>query len=688
MRKQNLTFSAGVPLPFGATASGGGVNFAFFARHATAAGIVLFRDGHELASLSLDPERNRTGDVWHLFVEGVGPGDAYSLRVDGPFDPHGGGHYYDPRRLLIDPYARALAGGERWGEGGGSLASFQRHCLIIDDGFDWEGDRPLRIPLENTIIYEMHVRGFTAHPSAGVRHPGTFRGVIEKIPHLVELGITAVELMPVSEFNENEIPRRDPATGKPLRNLWGYSPVSFFAPKASYAADNQNGRQVREFKEMVKALHRAGIEVILDVVFNHTAEGGGDGPVLSFRGLDNSVYYLLDPTSREFLNFSGCGNTMNCNHPLVRQFIIDCLRYWVIEMHVDGFRFDLASILGRDRQGQVLSNPPMVEKIAEDPILAHTKIIAEAWDAAGVYQVGSFSASDRWAEWNGRYRDDVRLFLCGGGGAGALATRVAGSSDLYQASGRLPVNSINFVTSHDGFTLHDLVAYDRKHNEANGEGGRDGSDHNISWNSGVEGPTRNRRVVGLRQRRIRSFAVILMLSQGVPMLVAGDEFGRSQGGNNNAYCQDNETGWVDWRLVDRNRGLLRFFRLLIALRLRHPVFRRRQFFDTAGGEPEILWQSAEGRPDWSGECRTLAFLLSGQRHGVRHDDDFFVMVSGERRSRNFVVPEPPAGRRWRKIIDTAAPPPDDIAEAGEGGIITGRRLAVASMAVVVLASTP
>ena len=377
----------------------------------------------------------------------------------------------------------------------------------------------------------MHVRGFTQHPSSTVKHPGSFAGIIEKIPYLLELGITAVELMPIAEFNENENTNINPVSGEKLLNFWGYSPITFCAPKASYATDNKNGNQVSEVKKMVKALHKAGIEVILDVVFNHTAEGGNDGPVLSFRGFDNSIYYLLDPVTREYLNFSGCGNTLNCNHPIVRQHIISCLHFWVIEMHVDGFRFDLASILGRDQNGEPLSNPPMVEMIAEDPILAHTKMIAEAWDAAGLYQVGSFSTSGRWAEWNGKFRDDVRAFMCGHEGKiPSLATRIAGSSDLFQKSLRRPYNSINFITSHDGFTLNDLVSYNSKHNLENGEDNRDGFDHNISWNSGYEGKTENISITRLRAKRMRSMAVILMLSQGVPMVLAGDEFGRTQFG--------------------------------------------------------------------------------------------------------------------------------------------------------------
>ena len=608
----------GQPEPKGVSILPEGVNFALFSRHAEAVALVLEMDdgpgGKEgvRIELPLDARINKTGDIWHILVQGLPPEFRYGYRLAGPFDPRDSGHNFDGRRILIDPYARALSPAP-WGVFRECLGH-DPCCLPGATGYDWEGDRPLLIPLKDTVIYELHVRGFTVHPSSRVRHPGTFAGIIDKIPHLRELGITAVELMPITEFNENETLFHNPFTGERLKNFWGYSPLAFFAPKAGYCSSP--GGQLREFRDMVKALHRAGIEVILDIVFNHTAEGGMDGPVTSFRGIDNTIYYLLDPQSRDYLNFSGCGNTINCNHPIVRNLIMNVLRWWVVEMHVDGFRFDLASILGRDQAGHVLANPPVVEQIAEDPVLANTKIIAEAWDAAGLYQVGSFSTHHRWAEWNGRFRDDVRAFVCGyPGKVSALATRVAGSSDLYRNGRRRPCNSINFITSHDGFTLADLVSYNEKHNLANGEDNRDGDNNNISWNSGVEGNTGNRRVLALRSRRLRTMAVILFLAQGVPMLVAGDEFGRSQGGNNNAWCQDNETGWVDWRLRKKNQAQFEFFRQLIALRRAHPVFRRHDFFAPFHPENdpphrhEIIWQSLEpGRPDWSTECRTLAFI--------------------------------------------------------------------------------
>jgi glycogen operon protein len=691
--KWSFDVSPGSPMQLGATITPGGINFALFSRHAENLWLVLFTPtGSRIGEIRLDPVHNRTGDIWHILLRTRNHDLHYCFRASGPHDPKGSGLFFDGATLLLDPYARALAGGEKWNDPTAGKSGFQRRCLVVDNHFDWKGDRPLQIPLQDSIIYEMHVRGYTRHPGSGVTHPGTFAGVIEKIPYLQELGITAVELMPVAEFNERENTRINPATGAPLLNFWGYSPIVFCAPKASYAADSRNGNQVREFKEMVKALHRAGIEVILDVVFNHTAEGGANGPLLNFRGLDNTVFYLLDPDTREYLNFTGCGNTLNCNHPIVRQHIIDCLHFWVIEMHVDGFRFDLASILGRDQNGDPLRNPPMVEMIAEDPILANTKMIAEAWDAAGLYQVGSFSTSGRWAEWNGHFRDDVRAFMGGREGTvPALATRIAGSSDLFQKSLRRPYNSINFITSHDGFTLHDLVSYNSKHNLENGEQNRDGFDHNISWNSGHEGGTEDAAINQLRARRMRSMAVILMLSQGVPMILAGDEFGRSQQGNNNAYCHDGPLSWIDWRLQKKNHDLFRFFRLLIGLRKKHPVFRRSDFFSDLEHELHhpIRWQSSRpGSVDWSAKARSLAFLLEGRGAEGEPDNDFFVMLSGHpTETVQFTVPAPGSGKRWRRLIDTAAPPPRDIV-AEENSILlsSSKSVSVEPMAAVVLIS--
>jgi glycogen operon protein len=692
--KWSFEISPGSPMQLGTTIMPGGINFAVFSRHAENLWLVLFTaKGTRIGEIGLDPVHNKTGDIWHILLHTRKHDLQYSFRLSGPHDPKIAGHFFEDQTLLLDPYAKALTGGETWNGPREKQTGFKRRCLVVDNDFDWEDDRPLQIPLQDSVIYEMHVRGFTQHSSANVEHPGTFAGIIEKIPYLQELGITAVELMPISEFNENENTNINPANGQELVNFWGYSPITFCAPKASYAADNKNGNQVREFKEMVKALHKAGIEVILDVVFNHTAEGGSDGPVLSFRGLDNTIYYLLDPVTREYLNFSGCGNTLNCNHPIVRQHIIQCLHFWVIEMHVDGFRFDLASILGRDQNGEPLSNPPMVEMIAEDPILSHTKMIAEAWDAAGLYQVGSFSTSGRWAEWNGKFRDDVRAFMCGHEGmAASLATRIAGSSDLFQKSLRRPYNSINFITSHDGFTLYDLVSYNTKHNLENGEDNRDGFDHNISWNSGHEGETADVEIKRLRARRIRSLAVILMLSQGVPMLLAGDEFGRSQKGNNNAYCHDTVLNWIDWDLRETNKDLFRFFQLLIALRKKHPVFRRSDFFPDHTHELHhpIKWQSNQpGTQDWADSAKSLAFLLDGQGAEGTPDNDFFVIVNGHpSKVESFSAPNPRNNSRWRRIIDTSAPPPLDILKESQGILLaSNNNIKVGPMGAVVLIST-
>jgi len=691
--KWTFEIMPGSPMQLGATILPEGINFAVFSRHAAHLWLVLFTPtGSSIGEIELDPVRNKTGDIWHILLCTKQHDLQYCFRANGPHDPMGSGLFFDDKTLLLDPYAKALAGGEKWNGPSKKQAGFKRRCLVVDNHFDWEDDRPLQIPLQDSIIYEMHVRGFTQHPSSNVRHPGTFAGIIEKIPYLLELGITAVELMPIAEFNENENTNINPVSGQELLNFWGYSPITFCAPKASYAADNKNGNQVIEFKNMVKALHKAGIEVILDVVFNHTAEGGSDGPLLNFRGLDNSIYYLLDPATRAYLNFSGCGNTLNCNHPIVRQHIISCLHFWVIEMHVDGFRFDLASILGRDQNGEPLSNPPMVEMIAEDPILSHTKMIAEAWDAAGLYQVGSFSTSGRWAEWNGKFRDDVRAFMCGHEGTvSSLATRIAGSSDLFQKSLRRPYNSINFVTSHDGFTLHDLVTYNTKHNLENGEDNRDGYDHEISWNSGHEGRTDDAATNVLRARRMRSMAIILMLSQGVPMVLAGDEFGRTQKGNNNAYCHDSPLNWIDWSLKEKNQDLFRFFRLLIQLRKNHPIFRRSDFFPDLPHELHhpIRWQSTQpDTGDWSDSAKSLAFLLDGQGAEGRPDNDFFVMLNGHlSKTERFTAPNPISNGRWRKIIDTAAPPPLDFLEESKGILLTSNKnIKVEPMGAVVLIS--
>jgi glycogen operon protein len=663
----------GHPLPFGAAPRRDGVNFAVVSKDATAVTLVLFLPGDEepVLELPLDPRLNRTGDIWHVFVRGLDPGIEYGFRVARSPNPEPWRHRFDPARVLIDPYGKAVAGLEGWGAGNGrKFGRLERmRSRVVDEEFDWGAvEHPLNVPLADSVIYELHVRGFTRHPSAAVAHPGTFAGLVEKIPYLRELGVTAVELMPVTEFEEGDNPNSNPLTGAPLKNFWGYQPASFFAPKASYARDGRNAGAVREFKATVKAFHEAGIEVILDIVFNHTGEGNERGPTFCWRGLDNETYYLLEPGTGRYLNFSGCGNTLNCNHPVVRSMILTALRYWVTEMHVDGFRFDLASILGRGRDGEVLANPPLLEVIAADPVFAHTKLIAEAWDAAGLYQVGSFPSWGRWAEWNARYRDEVRRFMRGDPGmVPLLATRLAGSADLYRGSGRAPYHSINFVTSHDGFTLADLVSYDRKHNLANGEDGRDGAEENFSWNCGEEGPSSSPAVGALRRRQVRNLATLLFMSQGVPMMLGGDEIGRSQGGNNNAYCHDDETSWVDWTAKERNADLFRFFTRLIRFRREHPSLRRRRFFeDGAVGPPEVSWHGARrDHPDWSAASRALAMHL---RAG-NSDEDIYLAANAHDEAHDFELPPLPGGKQWRRFVDTLREPPEDAREPGAEPVV-------------------
>jgi isoamylase len=674
----------GHTLPYGAVLHDKGVQFVVYSRSATAMRVLLYDapdDPEPAEVIALDPAKDRWGDIWSILVPGVGPGQLYHFQADGPFDPERG-QRFDGQARLIDPYARALAGEFTLGADG---LLRPPKCVVIDDSFDWQGDRHLRRGLADTVIYEMHVRGFTADPSSGVAHPGTYAGVIEKIPYLQSLGVTAVELMPIHEF-----PAAMPsADGTTRGNYWGYDPLAFFAPHRGYASGTEPGCQVREFKEMVRALHAAGIEVILDVVFNHTAEGNQLGPTLSFKGLENSVYYMLGDGGSSYKNYTGCGNTINGNHPIVRELIFLCLRHWVHNYHVDGFRFDLASILSRDRNGEILPNPPIIEVITEDPMLADTKIIAEAWDAAGAYQVGSF-ATLRWAEWNGRYRDDVRRFWRGDfAQTGHLATRLAGSSDLYGDDGRQPYHSINFVTSHDGFTMADLVSYREKHNEANGEGNRDGDNNNFSDNYGVEGPTQRADVEATRARQIRNLLATLLLSQGVPMLLAGDECRRTQQGNNNAWCQDNAVSWFDWRLVDKSADLFRFVAALIRFRLGNPALRRRTFLaggvSPSGSLPDVEWFSPEGAHiDWYAVDASLTCFFgaptpeelardpdpaAGGSEGTPRHVLVFAHAGSLPRTFRFPDAAPLRALQWRTFIQTAEPPPGDIFLDGNGPVV-------------------
>ncbi|MDO5553219.1 MAG: glycogen debranching protein GlgX [Planctomycetia bacterium] len=652
------------PLPYGATWRDGGVLFSLVSRAATGVRVLLYDDVDDRDPsdvISFDPNLNRWGDVWCLFLQNIKPGQLYHFQADGPFAPEQG-HRFNGKARLIDPYARALAGDFLPGNDG---IVRPPKCVVVDNAFDWSTDRHLRHELSETIIYEAHVRGFTCSPTSGVDAPGTYCGMVEKIPYLKSLGITAIELMPVHEFPTN----RFDGEASQTHNYWGYDPLALFAPHRGYAKSRMPGAQVEEFKKMVLAFHQAGIEVILDVVFNHTSEGNELGPTLSLKGLGNRAYYMLECDGR-YKNYSGCGNTVNGNHPLMRELIFNCLRYWVQNYHVDGFRFDLASILSRDRNGHLVANPPVLEAISEDPLLADTKIIAEAWDAAGAYQVGSFGTS-RWAEWNGRFRDDVRRFWRGDSYTRcSFATRLTGSSDLYHASGRSPLSSINFITAHDGFTLNDLVSYEHKHNEANGEQNRDGENNNNSCNYGAEGETDQPEIEKLRRRQIRNLMASLLLSQGVPMITSGDEVRRTQQGNNNAWCQDNSISWFDWSLVRKNSDLFRFCKSLITFRRSQSSIRRCQFLTgqpaSPGGLPDVSWFSCHGGAvewDW-GDERTLVGLLAADEATDPALDPFHILylVNADRQPREFSFPAVALHPHftWRKYIDTGVESPGDI----------------------------
>jgi glycogen operon protein len=681
----------GRPHPLGARPDAEGTNFSIFSRHATGLELLLF-DRHDAPEpyqvIALDPAVNRTFCFWHCYVRGLAPGANYAFRADGPWDP-AAGHRFNRNKVLVDPYAFGNSN-DLWVRGEAchaedNVATSMRSVVIDPTAYDWEGDAPLNRPMRETVIYEMHVGGFTKASGSGVSAPGTFRGVVEKIPYLQSLGITAVEMLPVFEFDEKEILRVH--DGRELKNYWGYSTFGFFAPTSNYCVSPELGAHLDEFRDMVKALHKAGIEVILDVVFNHTNEGNQLGPTISFRGLDNSVYYYLVSSDRQYyMDYGGCGNTVNCNHPAVEKLITESLEFWVREMHVDGFRFDEGSILSRGEDGAPVAHPPILWHIEFEKALADTKVIAEAWDAAGLYQIGYFPGL-RWGEWNGRYRDSIRRFVAGQPGIVAeVATRIAGSADLYRSSGRLPTNSINFVSCHDGFTMNDLVSFNGKHNEANGEDNRDGADDNASWNCGVEGPADDPGVEALRSRQVKNFAAILLLSEGVPMILGGDEMRRTQGGNNNAYCQDNEISWVDWSLAERHADVVRFFREMIAFRKRHLVLQRRTYFGgsvSSRGLADVTWHGCELEgPGWHDpSSRVLAWTLGGDGG----DEDVHVILNMSDEALVFELP-PVEGRRWHMSVDTSAPSPGDIAAAGDEVPISQATLAVPPRTVVALVS--
>ena len=682
---------AGRPFPFGATLVPNGVNFSIYSSSAESCTLVLFDKGEltPRAEIPFPPEF-KLGDVYSMIVFDLDPETLeYGYRMSGPWNPDAG-ERFDADKILMDPYARVIGGRDVWGKVPNWENPYQHRSRLAFDDFDWENDVPLQIPTEDLIVYEAHVRGFTRDPSSGVHFPGTFAGLREKIPYLKELGVNCIELMPIYEFDEFEHAHVDETTQEVSHhNYWGYSTVGFFAPKAGYAATGALGMQVDELKTLVKALHGAGIEVLLDVVFNHTAEGDHRGPYISLRGIDNKTYYMLTPEGYYF-NFSGTGNTLNCNHPVVRDMVLDCLRYWASEYHIDGFRFDLASILGRAQDGTPLSNPPLLEALAHDPILAKCKLIAEAWDAGGLYQVGSFPAYNRWGEWNGKFRDVARRFLKGDEGTVAeLATRLAGSPDMY--SGRGPTASINFITAHDGFTLADMVSYNDKHNEANGENNADGANDNNSWNGGAEGPTDDPEILALRARQIRNAAVLLLTAQGVPMLMAGDELGRTQHGNNNTYCHDTPLNWIDWTLAEKNADLLRFFSRLLHFRHAHPVLRNRWHhsgYDYVGsGLPDLSWHGLQAwRPDWSPASRSLAFMLDGQhaRGGTVPDQTLYVAFNSGWESQNFELPGLPSGERWHVVANTSMPSPLDICEPGEEWPLDGASVLLGGRSAMIL----
>ncbi len=690
--KREYAISAGYRYPTGVSIRKNGVNFSIFSRHARTVELLLYSSPTAVEPfqvIRLDPYRHRTYFFWHVFVEDLPSGVSYTWRVDGPSDTENSGFRFEGELELTDPWAKGVTM-DLWDRRGYGVSTKQGissiRASVLDNDYPWDGDGPLNHPMEDSIIYEMHVGGFTRHSSSGVSRPGSFSAVIEKIPYLKELGVTDVELMPCMAFDEQDVPDR--AFYRGLRNYWGYSTHSFFSPHPGYCVSPDKGTHLREFRDMVKALHEANIGVILDVVLNHTAEGGETGPTINFKGLGNETFYHLDPEDkRRYRDYTGCGNTVNCNHPLVSNFLLQCLEYWVREMHVDGFRFDLASVLARGEDGRPMRHAPIVWNIEFSEVLARTKIIAEAWDAAGLYQVGAFPGF-RWAEWNGRYRDTVRRFVRGDRGlTGRLATCVSGSSDLYESSGRLPINSVNFVTCHDGFTLADLVSHNKKHNEANQEKNRDGADENFSWNCGREGPTSDPEILELRKRQAKNFLAILMLSQGVPMILSGDEVLRTQRGNNNAYCQNNEISWFDWTLTKTNADMLRFTRLMIAFRKRHPCLRHSRFLTGRRREgarlPDVTWHGVRlHEPQWDNpDSRVLAYTLGAT------ESDVHVMINMSETSERMAAPAVD-GRRWFLAVDTADDSPRDILEPREQRPVDSKTVRVRPRSVVVLESRP
>ena len=692
-----LRIGNGEPHPLGPSLGPDGVNFAIFSSNSKYLDVLLFDSSSAKQPsqiLRLDPRTNKTGDYWHVFVPGLGDGQVYGWRAHGPHDPQNG-LLHDPQKTLLDPYGLAVTGLEIYDRQaakpkidksrsdisrGDNCDRALRSVVVDTTAYDWEDDAPPEPP-EREIIYELHVGGFTRHPSSGVEPAkrGTYAGLIEKIPYLVELGVTAVELLPVQYFDPQDAPQG-------LTNYWGYSSVSWFAPHEGFSSDRNPTGAVREFRDMVKALHRAGLQVILDVVFNHTAEGELDGPILGLRGLDNGAYYLRDPQGNGYADFTGCGNTVNANHSVVRRLILDALTHWAAEMHVDGFRFDLASALTRGEDGRPLMRPPIVWAIDSLPVLADKHLIAEPWDAGGLFQVGSFPG-DHFAQWNGPFRDSIRRFLRGDEETiEELMARIVGSPDLFSSRRSRPSHSINFVTCHDGFSLMDLVSYERKNNESNLEQNRDGTDQNLSWNCGHEGHTTDPEINRLRQRQMRNFLCLLFLSHGCPMLTMGDEVALSHQGNNNPWCQDNPTSWLDWTLLDQNRDQLRFVRLLIRLASNLFILREDRFWAaTSPQEPgDISWHGTlPGKPDWSPKSHSLAYTLnhpSGEK--------VMVLLNAWDKELEFTLPSPGAGRRWLEIVNTGQESPNDIVPSAEASPLPGENFTLDMHSVVVLLAGP
>jgi glycogen operon protein len=707
--------SPGDPEPLGATVTDDGVNFAVHSSGATRVELLLFdnvTDRHPSQVIPLAPETNRTENVWHVFVEGLANGTLYNYRVDGPYNPSSDGTRYNSSKTLLDPYARAITGDYDWstcdalgydnsepGDPDRHLrpstvdnVAGASHCVAMRSHFDWEGDRHPDIPIEQSIIYEVNVRGFTRHHSSDSDFGGTYRGFIEKIPYLKRLGITAVELLPIFEFDQFDIPFRNPVTGERLTNSWGYNTVGFFAPESHYSYYGKLGSQVDEFKMLVRELHKHNIEVILDVVFNHSREGNQFGPTLSFRGLDNNIYYMLMPDPAFYNDWTGCGNTFNSNHPVVRKFILDCLRYWVQEMHVDGFRFDLAAVFAVDVDQQEKGKTPIIHEIESDPVLERIKLIAEPWSIRQ-YRLGSFS-DRRWAEWNGKFRDTVRRFVKGDAGvAPELASRVAGSYDLFSSeseSERSPFHSINFITCHDGFTLNDLVSYDQKHNERNGEDNKDGANDNESWNCGVEGPTDDEAIETLRRQQIKNFLTILFLSQGTPMLLYGDEIRRTALGNNNTVFQDNSLNWMNWSDTEIHAEVLRFTRLIIDFRKRHQIVRLWRYMTKDETETPILrnitWHGVKpDQPDWSEGSRFLAWVLEAFKTEQRGDVPIYVGTNSYWEPIEVELPTLKTGH-WYRVVDTSLPVGEDIVPDEEAYFLPETKYLIRPRSTIVLVS--